>query len=127
MLKKGAFEVEVNVRDGIVIKRDTSTLQMSAAEVDTFLSALLTVMRIESYPLLPGRLSVPPFLIRFSENRTMEVTRNYDSSIGSGLPFKFEEGDDLIWLGQQAKATYVEVGNKPLKGLKPPPMPDPIG
>ena len=127
MLSKGAFSVDVTVRDGIVIKRDKSTLQFSAAEVDTLLNALLTVMRIESYSLLPNKLSIPPFLIRFFENRSMEITRNYESQTGSGLPFKFEDGDDLIWLATQAKALYIEASNKPLKGLKSAPMPDPIG
>lgn len=127
MLNKGAFVVDVTVRDGVVIKRDKSVLQLSAAEVDTFLDALVTVMRIESYPLLPGSLSVPPFIVRFFENRTMEIVRNNGAPKGSGLPFKFDEGDDLIWLGQQAKALYVEASNKPLKGLKSAPMPDPIG
>lgn len=127
MLNKGAFSVEVTVRDGIVIKREQASLQLSAAEVDTFLSALLTVMRIESYPLLPGSLSVPPFIIRFFENRTMEIVRNNNEPKGSGLPFRFDEGDDLIWLGQQARATYIESSNKPLKGLKSPSVPDPIG
>lgn len=127
MLNKGPFSANVSIRDGIVIRRDKSSLQLSAAESETLMSALLTVMRIESYPLLPNKLSVPPFLIRFFENRTMEITRNYEGSDPSGLPFRFEEGDDLIWITQQAKNQYIEISNKPLKGLRSPPMPDPIG
>lgn len=127
MLAKGPFIAEVNIRDGIIIKRDKSFLQLSAAEADTLLDAILTVMRIESYPLLPSKLSVPPFICRFYANRTMEMVRQ--ENLDLGIPFSFIEGDDFIWIVTQAKNQYIDSTNRvgPSRGLKPPPMPDPVG
>ncbi len=125
MLNKGAFDITVSIRDGLILKRENSSLQFSAAETDDLLGLIMTIMRIESYPLLPNKLNVPPFICEFHPNRSMEIRRN---GVDAGVPVKFEEGDDLIWLVSQAKNQYIAQGKStgPLKGLKGPAMPDPI-
>lgn len=127
MLNKGPFSATVSIRDGLTLKRNNSSLNFSAAETDVLLGLLMTIMRIESYPLLPNKLNVPPFICEFFSNRSMELRRNEQDT--SGVPIKFEEGDDLIWIVTQARNQYIDQGksNGPLKNLKGPTLPDPIG
>ena len=125
MLTKGPFTATHSIRDGLIVNRDKSKFSFSTGEADKLVQLIVTVMRVESYPALPSRLQVHPFECKFFPNKTMELYRNDKDG---GIPFTFNEGDDLIWLVQQIRNVALESDRHhgSVSGFQPRNTPDPL-
>jgi len=73
MLTKGPFTATHSIRDGLIINHNKSTLSFSTGEADKLVQLIVTVMRVESYPVLPSRLQVHPFECKFFPNKTIKT------------------------------------------------------
>lgn len=115
------FTVHVSIRDGVQLMRDGAELSFSAAEAEILVQLLLSVMGVESFPMLPSRLQSTPFECRFRPNRTMELRRIEQDPDTPGVDFTFGQGDDLIALAKQGMTKLVSRATlrKPVK-YKPP-------
>lgn len=115
VIGRGNLQAVFNTRDGLFIHRvEHSTsrehgVAFSAAEAEKLVQMVLSVLRVETLPLLPRTLKASPFESEFGTDRTIELRRR-EQRPDSGLRFRFEEADDLIWLVEQAKVGYIADG-----------------
>lgn len=116
-IERGPFHAHVTLRDGIIIQREDGSIRMSAGEADQVLSLMILVMGVESYPLLPSRLTTSPFECWFNTQRQIELRRVGQNPETQGVIFTFPEGDDLIGLIKQAVAKFID--KTTIKGARP--------
>ena len=126
-LVNGCFRARVSIRDGIELSREKGSITLSAAEAERLVQLLVSVMGVESYPVLPARLSTAPFEARFKPLRLIELHRAGEHSEAVGVVFRFAEGDDLIHLVRQAAAKFIDrtTIHGPTKPYAPLRVPDP--
>ena len=105
---QGPFVADVSIRDGIVLRRENAKLQLSAAEVEPFITFIGSIMAVEGYSVLPSRLQSSPFEVLFKSNRSVELRRIEQHPDAAGLCFTFLEADKLILLTKQAAAKFVD-------------------
>lgn len=115
-LHRGPFTATVSIRDGVIVTRDGS-IQFAGAESDKLQQLLVSVMGIESYPILPARLQTSPFECRFNTQRQIELRRQEQNPEQAGVGFTFPEGDELIAIVQQATSKFID--KTTIKGTRP--------
>jgi len=116
-IERGPFTASVSVRDGIVITRDEGSLRFAGGEMDKLLGLMGLTMGIESYPLLPARMTTTPFEVRFNAQRQIEVRRTEQRDDSQGVVFSFAEGDEVIGIVKQAVAKFID--KTTIKGTRP--------
>lgn len=116
-LERGPFSASVSIRDGVTITRDEGSVQFAGGEMDKLLALMVLVMGIESYPLLPARVTMTPFEARFNTQRQIELRRVEQHTELAGVSFTFAEGDELIGIVKQAVAKFID--KTTIKGARP--------
>lgn len=116
-LHRGPFNATVSIRDGVIVSRDDGSVQFAGGESDKLLAIMVSVMGVESYPMLPARLVTSPFECRFTTQRQIELRRGDQSADAPGVRFTFTEGDDLIFIVKQATSKFLD--KVTIKGPRP--------
>lgn len=104
MFKIDAFEIEVNILNGVTIKREEGSISYQPGEGANAINVMLHCMSVEQLKRLPPRIRHSPFEIAFDQYRVMELRREGQKE--RGVNFIFKEGDTLIEVLKQGMARH---------------------
>lgn len=101
MLSRGNIRGSVANDATITISHiNGGALKSAPAEVDSLLSLISLLKKMESFPILPPDVKHHPFICQMDISKSIEVSRQ-DNSNDTPVIVRFADLDDLCWIAQQ--------------------------
>ena len=92
-LTVNGFEVSVS-GDTLLVKGANGSVSFSPAEATSFVNFVVLALQASNLPAVPPVLNSKPFMVTFTEDESMIISRQVDPS--KGLHFTPNTGDNLI-------------------------------
>lgn len=127
-LKVGPFNLVVRNQDYTIGREDfKGEVTLLASQTDEAIQAVINALSVEDFKVLPPVLKNQPFQVDFTKERVLYL--KFQEVHGSGVPFRFEDGEELISALKLGRAKLVdmntiEAGQK--RGFALGSVPDPI-